>query len=52
MIGLLYFLVLFGAGIFVTALGIVAHDVYTALQLNGLLQRVRHGNGISYHPAC
>jgi len=51
MLTLKYLLVILSLGIFATALGIVAYDVYAALQLNWLLERKREEQGLAGVPA-
>jgi regulator of protease activity HflC (stomatin/prohibitin superfamily) len=51
MLTLKYLLVILSLGIFATALGIVAYDVYAAFQLNWLLARKRKEGGIDELPA-
>ena len=51
MLTLKYLLVILSLGIFATALGIVAYDVYAALQLNWLLARKRKEDGSGELPA-
>jgi regulator of protease activity HflC (stomatin/prohibitin superfamily) len=50
MLTLKYLMIILSLGFFTTALGIVAYDVYAAMQLNWLLARKREEEGLSGTP--